>query len=65
MNIITTERLTLRTWQESDLEKMYKINQDSHVMEFFPNKINKALTRKFILAANSQFDKLGYTFYAV
>ncbi|AKP73102.2 hypothetical protein Psal006b_02641 [Piscirickettsia salmonis] len=65
MYVITTERLTLRTWQESDLENMYQINQDSHVMEFFPSKINKDLTRKFILAVNSQFDKLGYIFYAV
>ncbi|ODN44087.1 GNAT family N-acetyltransferase [Piscirickettsia litoralis] len=65
MKVLETNRLILRTWQESDLDKMYQINQDSRVMEFFPAKPDRVATEKFIVGANGQLEKLGYTLYAV
>lgn len=37
MIFIETERLRLRQWQDKDLALMIAMNQDSQVMEFFPN----------------------------
>jgi RimJ/RimL family protein N-acetyltransferase len=34
---LTTERLTLRPWQETDLEPFALLNQNSRVREFFPS----------------------------
>ena len=33
--IISTERLNLRTWVESDITSLVKMNQDENVMRFF------------------------------
>ena len=39
MNIIETERLILRTWQESDAEAFFRINEDPKVIEFLPGPL--------------------------
>lgn len=36
MSIIETERLILRTWNETDIDAMASIDQDPKVREFLP-----------------------------
>lgn len=63
--IIETERLILRTWQESDFEPMCAINQDSRVMEYFPRLQDKEVTRTLIQNINAHYEQYGFTLYAV
>jgi RimJ/RimL family protein N-acetyltransferase len=65
MKILETKRLILRTWQQSDLEPMTKINLDPKVMEYFPSTFKKQETIAFINKINSHYDKHGFTLYAV
>jgi len=65
MKIIETERLILRTWLDSDLEPMSKINQDPLVMEYLPQLYDLQHTKKFIEKEKDSYLKLGYTRYAV
>jgi RimJ/RimL family protein N-acetyltransferase len=37
MIILQTPRLTLRTWQDSDIEPFSTMNQDTEVMKYFPS----------------------------
>lgn len=64
MKILETERLILRTWEDSDLQKMFEINQDPRVMEYFPSLQDLEITGKFIKRVNSHFDNHGYSLYA-
>jgi RimJ/RimL family protein N-acetyltransferase/8-oxo-dGTP pyrophosphatase MutT (NUDIX family) len=63
--IITTPRLTLRPWRESDLVPFAAMNADPQVMRHFP----KLLTREECDAAvdrfQNQFGKQGFSIFAV
>ncbi|WP_019217277.1 GNAT family N-acetyltransferase [Legionella tunisiensis] len=39
MQILSTERIFLRTWQESDLLPFAQMNADKEVMRYFPNPL--------------------------
>lgn len=65
MVIIETKRLSLRTWEESDIPKMCEINQSPDVMRYFPGLKTPDETKKFIEGASQHFDVHGYTLYAV
>ena len=39
--ILTTKRLLLRQWKESDLPLFAKMNADSRIMEWFPSTLSK------------------------
>ena len=41
MKVIETERLILRTWQDSDFRRFTLMNQDPLVMEFFPKTLSQ------------------------
>ena len=38
---LTTERLILREWRESDLEPFAAMNADPEVMRFFPRRLDR------------------------
>jgi RimJ/RimL family protein N-acetyltransferase/8-oxo-dGTP pyrophosphatase MutT (NUDIX family) len=63
--ILTTPRLTLRPWLESDLAPFAAMNADPHVMRHFP----KCLTREECDAAierfQTQLDQQGFSIFAV
>lgn len=65
MKVLKTKRLVLRTWQESDVSKMYEINQDLKVMEYFPSLKSLEETERFIEGAKKHLKTHGYTLYAV
>lgn len=58
-----TKRLILRNWFDSDLNKFYKLNQDSSVMEFFPELYSMEKTIQQIRDFKDHYLKYGYTFY--
>jgi RimJ/RimL family protein N-acetyltransferase len=65
MIILETERLILRTWQESDLQPMFEINQDPKVMGYFPSLQDLQTTKNFIAKISKHYDKYGYSLYVV
>lgn len=64
MKILETERLILRTWEESDLQPMFEINQDAKVMQYFPGLQDLSATKKFITKLKKHFEDHGYSLYA-
>ena len=61
---IQTQRLGLRNWKKEDLEAMTAINQDSKVMQFFPNMPDRAATKAYIKRMQTQFAKSQYCYFA-
>ncbi len=64
MKIIETERLILRTWQPSDAESYYQINQDPKVIEFLPGTMTMRQVEAFILSMQQQWETKHYTLWA-
>lgn len=64
VKILETNRLILRTWEDSDLQQMFAINQDPKVMEYFPGLQSLEMTKHFIDKVNQHFDNHGYSLYA-
>lgn len=63
--IFTSLRLGFRPWRNSDLPLMTAINANKNVMEFFPNVLSADETKAFILRMQSQFNDLGFSYFAV
>jgi RimJ/RimL family protein N-acetyltransferase len=63
--LIQTPRLGLRTWQESDLEPFASINANPKAMQFYPNTLDKAASKKMILRIQKQYKDYGFSVYAV
>lgn len=64
MNIIETERLILRTWEDKDSEEYYHINQDPEVIELLLGSLTMQEVKDFMSAMNEQFAKLEFTLFA-
>lgn len=60
---IRTERLTLRPWQESDLEPFVKLNSDPRVMEYIGLRTRDE-SAAFIRRASDHIQRQGYGFWA-
>lgn len=63
--IIQTKRLILRTWQDSDAQAYYEMNQDPKVIQYFLGALTMTQVTDFIKAKNQQQQELGYTLWAV
>lgn len=63
--ILTTQRLILRRWQESDLQPFAEMNADPRVMEFFPNRLTREQSYSAIDRIESGFEKHGFGLCAV
>ncbi|MEP7080088.1 MAG: GNAT family N-acetyltransferase [Ginsengibacter sp.] len=63
--IISTERLCLRKWIDSDSEPFIKMNSDQAVMEYFPQLSSEADTLSMINRINLAFEKNGFGLWAV
>lgn len=64
-NILTTERLILRTCKDSDLPLMAVISSDPLVIEYFPSTQDIAATQALIKYINRHYIKFSYSLYAV
>lgn len=65
MNIIETERLILREWEDQDLETFSEINRDPKVMEFMPNLLSVEETSNWVKRIKQDFIEYGYGYWAV
>lgn len=65
MIILKTNRLILRTFEESDIDPLSLINQDPKVCEFLPAISNRASTEKLIQIFIHHQQDHGFSPYAV
>jgi RimJ/RimL family protein N-acetyltransferase len=63
--ILTTDRLVLRPWRESDLEPFAALNADPEVMEYFPEPLDRAESDLMVTRIMNHFDSHGFSFWAV
>lgn len=63
--IFTSSRLGFRNWRFEDIEKMYHVNIDKDVMEFFPSMPSYKETEAFVLRMQNSYIKNGYCYFAV
>ncbi len=62
---LTTKRLGMRRWCDSDLEPLAQLNSDPEVMKFFPRTLNLQESKQTMLRLNAHLDAHGFTYYAV
>lgn len=62
--IIETERLYLRTWEPSDAQPYWIINQDAKVVEFLSGSMTMEEVKQFMDRANQQQETKGFTLWA-
>jgi [ribosomal protein S5]-alanine N-acetyltransferase len=63
--IISTERLGLRNWKDSDILPFAEMNGDPEVMKYFPNTFSEAETRTMVKRIQSHFERHGFGLFAV
>ena len=62
---LSTQRLILRTWRDSDRDAFAALNADPAVMAFFPSTIGRAGSDASIDAWQQQFAQRGWSNWAV
>lgn len=63
--IFTSQRLGFRNWKDSDTDKLFSLNSDHEVMEFFPHLPSFEQTKGLIERMKKQFEKNGFCYFAV
>jgi [ribosomal protein S5]-alanine N-acetyltransferase len=63
--IISTERLGMRHWLESDIFPLAEMNSDKQVMQFFPKTLSFDESVEMLNRINNHFDRNGFGLYAV
>lgn len=64
-NALTTARLLLRRWRVDDHEPFAALNADPRVMEYFPVRLTRAESDRFIAKIEAGFDQHGYGLWAL
>jgi len=64
-NIIRTDRLILRPWNNEDFEPFAKLNADPRVREFFPHILTKEESDEQAAWISGNIEKNGWGFWAV
>ena len=64
-NLLTTERLILRQWQDSDREPFARLNADPVVREFFPRVQTREESDADADRTQKWIEKRGWGFWAV
>jgi RimJ/RimL family protein N-acetyltransferase len=63
--ILSTDRLLLRPWRESDLEPFAALNADPEVMEHFLKPLDRSESDGMVARIMDHFDSHGFGFWAV
>ncbi len=63
--ILTTDRLRLRHWKDSDIEPFAAMNMDKKVMRFFPKTLSYSETLYFIDRIKLHFEKYNFGLFVV
>lgn len=61
---MTTERLLLRRWQQSDREMFARLNADARVMEFMPGILSEQESNSVADRIEAHFRQHGFGLYA-
>ena len=64
-NLLTTERLILRQWQESDRDAFARLNADPVVMEHFPHCLTREESDAAVTRTQKVIGERGWGFWAV
>lgn len=64
MQIVSTERILLRTWQESDLLPFVQMNTDEEVMRYFPNTLTTQETAALVERIKTHIRLHGFGLWA-
>jgi RimJ/RimL family protein N-acetyltransferase len=62
--ILTTDRLILRRWRDSDLEPFARINADPRVMDFMPAVLSRDESDRMAERIDAHFREHGFGLYA-
>jgi len=62
---LTTQRMILRRWKESDLAPFAALNANAEVMEYFPNTLDFEQTRLMIERIEKSFEERALGLWAV
>lgn len=63
--VLTTSRLRLRPWRETDLPTFAAINADPVAMEFFASVRTRAESDEMVKRINGHFERHGFGLWAV
>ncbi len=63
--MLTTHRLQLRQWRESDLAPFARLNADPRVMEFFPALMTARQSDELALVEQGRIEARGWGLWAV
>ena len=63
-DILQTERLILRSWNDADREPFAQMNADPRVMEFFPSTLSREQSDALIKRIEAHFRQHGFGLYA-
>lgn len=63
--MLTTERLILRQWQESDRSGLSKLNADTEVMKYFAYQLTEQESNESFDTMHAQIDQQGWGAWAV
>lgn len=62
---LTTNRLRLRQWQDSDYAAFAELNADAEVMKYFPDTLSREQSDALIQRVSAGIRKNGWGFWAV
>ncbi len=65
VNILQTERLVLRGWNDDDLEPFYRLNADEEVMRYFPQTLSRAQSDAMAAKIRRKLADEGFGLWAV
>ncbi|MFI5711974.1 GNAT family N-acetyltransferase [Kribbella sp. NPDC051620] len=65
MEYLTTDRLLIRPWKDSDYEPFAALNADPAVMEYFPSTMTRAESDAMVDRISAAIDERGFGFWAV
>jgi RimJ/RimL family protein N-acetyltransferase len=64
-DVIETERLLMRRWQDSDREPFAALNADPETMRYFPVPLDRTASDAFVARIETRFDEQGYGLWAL
>jgi RimJ/RimL family protein N-acetyltransferase len=62
---ISTDRLVMRRWRDSDRDAFAAVNADPEVMRYFPAALDRAASDALIDRIESRFDRQGFGLWAL
>lgn len=62
--VITTDRLGLRNWLDSDIPQMIKVSADEDVMEYFPATATPTETTEFVHKMRQMYRERNHCYFA-